>query len=359
MARALERHCGDVYCVGPLPLVSAKIAKIASRVLQGVGITYLYTHTNSISRRLGKLAQDRMRGRDCDLIFAPAGSVVLAHYSTPLPIVYLSDATQKLMVGYYPEFNGLSRSSLRVADEMERIAIKKSSHSVFPSSWAAESAVRDYGADPAAVHVVPFGANVEEWPDRSRALEGGPLDKCRMLFVGREWERKGGEIAFEALLALEQLGVDAELTVVGCTPAKGFRHPSLRVFPFLNKNNPVERAQLEELYFRSHFFLLPTRAECFSIALCEANAYGLPVLSTQTGGLLELVRDGVNGFLFPLDARGHAYASRVQEVFGSPAIYQTLRRSSREQFETRLNWDAWGRRMKAILSAAIRSPRTS
>lgn len=355
MARALQKHCGEVFCVGPLPLVSAKIAKMASRALRLVGVTYLYTHTTSMSKKLGKMAEKRMAKEACDVIFAPAGSVLLAYLRTQVPIVYLSDTTLHLMIDYNPEFTCMSAPSIRMANKIECLAIQKARQQIYPSSWAATSAIRDYGADPQSVHVVPFGANIDDWPSREKAVEPPPHDKCRLLFVGRDWAGKGGEIAFDTLLQLERLGVPAELAIVGCEPPERFRHPSLRIFPFLNKNNPEERAQLDRLYTESHFLLLPTRAECFSIALCEANAYGTPIASTYTGGLPELVREGVNGFLLPKEARGDLYAARIRDAYNNLALYRSLRISSREQFETRLNWDAWGKRVKEILAAAVDS----
>jgi glycosyltransferase involved in cell wall biosynthesis len=194
---------------------------------------------------------------------------------------------------------------------------------------------------------------MDTWPRREQALQPPPHDTCRLLFVGTNWERKGGEIAFETLLEMERLGVPVELTIVGCRPPERFRHPKLRIIPFLNKNNPEERAQLEELYVKSHFFLLPTRAECFSIALCEATAYGLPILSTNTGGLPELVWEGQNGFLLPPEARGDQYAAKLREIYNNPHKYQEMRASSREQFETRLNWDAWGKHVNEVLKVAV------
>lgn len=355
MARALETHCGDVYCVGPLPTVSAKIGKFVSRGLQKIGITYLYTHTTSISRELAKLAEAKLAARECDVIFAPAGSVVLANLKARLPIVYLSDTTFGLMRDYNPEFTRMSASSVRRADEIERRAICKAAQQVYPSSWAARSAVCDYGASPSSVHVVPFGANIDHWPDRSKALGSAPNATCRLLFVGRDWTGKGGDIAFETLVELERLGVPAELVVIGCRPPSRFRHPKLKVIPFLNKNNLEERARLESLYFDSHFALLPTRAECFSIALCEACAYGLPIISTHTGGLPELVRGGLNGLLLPTTARGGEYAARIRDLFIAPERYLAMRASSREEFEARLNWDAWGRRLRTILETACDS----
>jgi glycosyltransferase involved in cell wall biosynthesis len=167
-----------------------------------------------------------------------------------------------------------------------------------------------------------------------------------------EWDRKGGDIALETLRHLCRLGVPAELTVVGCVPPRGATHDRLRVIPFINKNDPAGRAQLDQLFLTSDFLLLPTRAECFGIAVCEAGAYGLPAFSTLTGGLAELVRDGVNGFAFPLEARGDRYAARICDVYKNAEAYQALRTTSREEYEKRLNWDAWGRQIREILWAA-------
>jgi glycosyltransferase involved in cell wall biosynthesis len=129
----------------------------------------------------------------------------------------------------------------------------------------------------------------------------------------------------------------------------------VNIVGFLNKNDPQDRLRLEKIYRHSDFFLLPTRAECYGIVFCEANAYGLPVLSTATGGIPEIVRNGVNGFLLPLEARGEAYAAHILSIFGNPAKYRKMRAASREQFETRLNWDAWGKRMNEILWSAVDS----
>jgi glycosyltransferase involved in cell wall biosynthesis len=255
-----------------------------------------------------------------------------------------------LVIDYYPEFANLSDSHKSNAEKFECSGIRRSAELIYPSSWAADSAIRDYGADPLKVHVVPFGANI----DRPELADQRSDDRpCRLLFIGTHWIRKGGDIALEALQELERLGVSAELTIVGSAPPGGFSHPRVKVVPFINKNEPAGRAYLDELFRSSDFFLLPSRAECFSIALCEANAYGLPVLSTRTGGLPELVREGINGFLFSLDARGEEFAVRIRDVFRQPSFYKALRASSREEYESRLNWDAWGKKVKPILSAAL------
>jgi glycosyltransferase involved in cell wall biosynthesis len=360
MARALEKHCGEVVNLGPLLPQSLKVGKVMNRGIRYLtGRTYLHTHTTAVSKKISRMASEKLAEANCDVIFAAAASTALAYLSTDLPIVYLSDATIRLMVDYYPEFSAMLPRSMREADEIERLAIQKSSHLVYPSSWAGQSARRDYGADPSRIHVVPFGANIDEPPAREKILKPVNRDICRLLFVGVEWGRKGGDIALETLHELHRLGLPAELTVVGCHPPHGASHKGLNVIPFINKNNSDGRAQLDRLFMTSDFFLLPTRAECFSIALCEAGAYGLPVLSTQTGGLPELIREGVNGFSFPLEARGDRYAARIFDAYKNADAYQALRISSREEYEDRLNWDAWGKRIYEILWAASLENKTA
>lgn len=353
MFRALEKHCGDVVPLGPFQPLSLKFGNMMRRsVLLVSGRKYLHAHTIRLSKRLGAMAERRILEEKCDVIFAVAGSSIVAHLRTNTPIVYLSDATVRLMVNYYEDFTDALPSHVGMADQLERQSIQRSSYFVYPSTWAADSAVRDYGADRSRVSIVPFGANMESPPSREQALRPLRRDRCRLLFVGVYWDRKGGDIAVETLFELERLGLKAELTVVGCEPKTPVHHPNLHFIPFLSKNDPQSRERLDNLYRDSDFFILPTRAECFSIALCEANAYGLPVLTTRTGGLPELVREGLNGFLFPLDARGEQYAARIRDVCADPATYEALRNSSRREFETRLNWDAWGKRVAQVIQVA-------
>ena len=354
MARALEKHCGEVFYVGPLQPLSLQLSREISRCVRLItNRTYLYTHTAYISRKLGSLIRAKIANAECDFVFAPAGSASIAFLSTDLPIFYLSDATFRLLAGYYSEFSGLLPFQIHAAEMIERFAIHKACTLIYPSIWAARSAIADYQADPAKIRVIAFGANLEVAPSRQDALRPRRKDLCRLLFVGREWVRKGGDIALETLLELEKLGLSSELVVVGCRPPYRLTHPRLRVIPFLNKNDPAERDRLYRLYLESHFFVLPTRAECFAIALCEANAFGLPVLATRTGGLVELIREGVNGFLFAPEAHGDRYAAVIRELITDRAKYENLRTSSRAEYESRLNWDAWGNQMACAFQAAM------
>ena len=56
--------------------------------------------------------------------------------------------------------------------------------------------------------------------------------------------------------------------------------------------DPQNRQRLEQIVSKSHRLLLPTRAECYGIVFCEANAYGLPVFATRVGGIPTIVKEG-------------------------------------------------------------------
>ena len=125
----------------------------------------------------------------------------------------------------------------------------------------------------------------------------------------------------------------------------------MTVIPFLDKNDPDQSQILIENYLSADIFLLPTRSECYGIVFCEASAYGLPSLTTATGGVPDVVRDGENGFCLPLEADGSAYADKIEMILADRSAFEALRRSSRDLYETQLNWDIWGAQIMAELQS--------
>lgn len=354
MARALQKYCGDITPIGPLKPFGQLVGKAVNKAVNYLtGRRYLYSHTKSLSGQFARLIEPKILGKNFDIIFGSAASTELAYLHTDVPVVYTSDSTVALMIDYNPSFSRVLNSSLRAADAIERRAIEKASLVLYSSTWAAQSAVNHYHASSAKVRVIPFGANLDEYPDAVAVLKKAPSRECHLLFIGVDWDNKGGPIAYEALLGLEKLGIPASLTVVGCVPPKQFHHQEMRVVPYIDKNDAKGRALLSELYSAADFFLLPTRTECYGIAFCEACAFGLPVIATDTGGVSEIVKNNSNGFLLHESARGADYAKVISDVYSDPARYMDLRKSCREQFEMRLNWDAWGTQVARFVSELV------
>jgi len=285
-------------------------------------------HTEAFARGLAR----NLRKYDLDkydLLFS-IGSSDIAFLRTETPIVHMTDATFAQMVGYYDGFDmGTKRNA--AADAIQRAAYDNSAQLVLMSQWAAASARNDYGVPEHKINVLRFGANLEVPSSLPPKREDG---KLRLLFVGKEWQRKGGTIAVDALNALRRRGIDATLTMVGClVPPELVRTPGLQIIPYVEDVTP---------YFReSDAFILPTRAECAGIVFCEASAYGLPCFATWTGGVPDYVEDGVNGFLLPPSAGGEDFAARIAETFADPDVVEKLRQGARRKYERELNWDAW------------------
>jgi glycosyltransferase involved in cell wall biosynthesis len=357
IARALEAQGCEILFVGPLrerwgPLFKAKHAwhKLVLRR------NYTRDREPVIVRGFARQILAAIEGKGIDVIVSP-GAVAIGRLDTPIPIVTWSDATFACLNGYYASCDNFTRATERMAKALEREAFARTAVSVFTSRWAAESAIRDCGADPARVRVIPFGAVLDEPPTLDQveaAVARRPTDLCRLLFLAVEWDRKGGDVAMAAAAELNRMGIPTELHCVGITPPpEATASPFVRSHGFIKKFTTAGREKLDRIMSESHFLIMPSRAEAYGLAPCEANAWGVPGLCTATGGLTEVIRPGVNGALFPVDEKGSAYAGEIASLVRDPLRYRTLCRTSRQEYETRLNWDSAGRAMRAVLDEVV------
>lgn len=152
------------------------------------------------------------------------------------------------------------------------------------------SLVDDYGCAPEKIRCVGAGANVVPGfagagPAAFEAGERSP----RILFVGVDWERKGGP---ELVRAFERVSAEVpglELVIVGCEPELDV--PGVQVV------GRVAREALHAHYERASIFCLPTRREPYGVALVEAMHFGLPIVATRVGAVPEIVAEGETGLL--------------------------------------------------------------
>ncbi|MBW2705535.1 MAG: glycosyltransferase family 4 protein [Deltaproteobacteria bacterium] len=355
MGSALERQVGRVDYIGPISIPGQDFKVKLARLIHRISGKRTYPfRTLSAAKHFAQEISHQLAERSYDLIFAPAASVEIAYLETEIPIIYISDATFALMQEVYPIFSSMPPASVEAEQFFERTALDRARLILFPSQWAARSAVDHYGIARDKISLIPFGANLDREPDRQAVLGRNVGAKIKILFLAKEWQRKGGAIALDTLRNLEKMGVAAELTVCGVTPPSGESHPSMRVVPYLDKNIPGDRNQFERILSESHLLLLPTRTECYGVVFCEANAYGLPVFATRVGGIPAIVEDGLNGYLLPLEAEGKDFAERIARACLNPETYQTLNRGARERYEKVLNWDAWAQTVRKTIQDTLR-----
>lgn len=177
---------------------------------------------------------------------------------------------------------------------VNREAFRRSAALVTFSHWAAVSLSDDYGIDADKITVLPPGVDLHRFTPARGSPPSGPV---RVLFVGGDFQRKGGE---DLLGAVSQLQGMVELDVV--TSAQAVRNvPGIRFHTGLSNKSP----ELPELYRSADIFALPTHGDCSPIAIVEAMASALPVAACRVGGVGELVAHGESGFLVPTASPDH------------------------------------------------------
>ena len=286
----------------------------------------------------------------CDVLFAPMQSGALYHLETPVPVIYLSDATYHVMVDYY--WFDIPRKDIDECELIEKTAMDKAAALVYPCRWASDSAVRDYGQSRDKITLARFGPNFEIKSIVPHVFSfDGHLD---VLFVGVDWERKGGQLAVDACKWLNDNGIDTTLHIVGIKKLdKGTASlPFVENAGFLDKNNPDDYAALVRLYSQAGCFLLPTRAECTGVSFCEAEAYGLPCFTHDTGGVSDYVFDGESGCLLPLGSTGEDFGRKIKECVVNGEMERMSRRAP-ELARERLSWDKWASAMTEVIEKVL------
>jgi glycosyltransferase involved in cell wall biosynthesis len=219
-----------------------------------------------------------------------------------------------------------------------RVFARAAAHAPW-STWVRDSLIADYGVAPERIEVIPPGVDTATWAVADPG--GGPM---RILFVGGDFSRKGGDLLLQAVAALD----DSELRAV--TRSDIGRQPRVEAVHGLTPNDPA----LRELFRTSDVFVLPSRAETFGIAAVEAAAAALPVVVTNVGGLADLVIDGTTGFAIEPDD-GDGLIAALRRLEADPELRRSMGRAARHraerEFDARTNAD----RLVDVALAAVSS----
>jgi glycosyltransferase involved in cell wall biosynthesis len=212
----------------------------------------------------------------------------------------------------------------------------------FASTWALEGARKLTKAE--KLRVLPFGSSLPV-KHTARDIACQAADKrtrrkneCELLFIGVNWQRKGGAIAVETARLLNENGIRAKLRVAGSQPEGQIPH-FVEPLGFINKSSEEGLQKLIDLYRSADFFILPTQAEAAGIVFSEASSFGLPCITYATGGVPEYVRNGVNGFCLEPGAPAARFATEIQRILSDHSEYEALATGGFQEYVQRLNWE--------------------
>lgn len=327
----MEQHLGhQTYYqnlkrfVDPEPEIAATWAPITyQRDRSRERLAFLSAHLRGTL--VGRRQVRRALAHPADVVFfnTQVPAVLGGRLTRRRPYVIATDITPiqyDQMGGFYghrPDRPG----PLRFYKHRRNVATLRRANWLLPwSTWVRDSLIRDYGADPQRVEVLPPGIDLERWQPAHHRPEG-PL---RILFVGGDMERKGGDLLFQAFRALPP--GSAELLLI--TRSQVEPQAGVQSYYGLQPNSP----ELIDIYRAADIFVLPTYAEAFGVAAIEAAAVGLPAIVTAVGGLTDTVVEGETGFLIqPGDLA--RLTARLRLLADQPELRTRLGRAARRRAE--------------------------
>jgi glycosyltransferase involved in cell wall biosynthesis len=196
------------------------------------------------------------------------------------------------------------------------------------SQWAKQSFVEDYGCREQDVVVIPPGIDLERFSVTDERQHELP----RILFVGGDFLRKGGDVLLRVFR--QRLRGKAELVLV--TRDANINESGVTTHRNVEPNSDA----LLKLYREADIFVLPTRADCYSLVCMEAMACGLPCVTTNVGGIGDILDEGKTGHLLAVDdtaGLGDVLEALVADPAQRREMGQRCREVALSRFDSREN----------------------
>mgnify|MGYP001214779645 CR=1 FL=1 len=247
-------------------------------------------------------------------------------------------------------FGRFSQRRVDAAVEVQRGVLHDACHVFALSEWTKQSIVDDFDVDPSNVTVVYAGSNL-----RIDASLQQARNRREILFVGIDWERKGGPLLLEAFRIARQRLPDVTLSIVGCSPQ--VHDTGVVVEGFLDRRNPAEFERLSRCYLRAACMCLPSLFDPFPNAIIEAATAGLPTVAIDNGSRREAVIDQQTGIL-ARSPDAEAIAEALVALLEDPARCEAMGREAQRRSET-FTWAHVIARIGAVAASPGSDPATA
>lgn len=356
--QALQKHVGDVEILATDWHWLEPLRRLIGRLPVSIIMRLRWRLHLLLGGLINRGRQNELAAGDYDVLFGAYSYHSLYKLKKPAAIisVYTSDATpttykQSEIGQSFGSFLSISRLMDPWVERTERVVFSGTDLLIWPSQWVHDASVKLHHLAPERSIVVPWGANIADPGPEETPPKLAQNHTIKLLLIGRNWFAKGGPVAFDTMQNLRAHGFDAHLTVIGCTPPDFHRNDFVTVHPNLDKSDPAQLLTFTNALRAAHFMVMPT-FESYGFAMCEASAYGLPVLCWRIGGVP--VRNGINGQALPKTAGPEDFTEIIEGYIKDPEKYLNLRKSTYAEYSDHLNWDAWG---KAVAKAITIHPR--
>ena len=183
------------------------------------------------------------------------------------------------------------------------------------SHWAKKSVIEEYNIEEEKVTIVYPGVNLTKLMLSDHSIKD-IKKRFNILFVGGDFERKGGQDVLEVFL--QTFSEEAELNLVTKASIE-CQHPHVHIHNDVQAYSP----KWLELYLQADVFVMPTHFEAFGLVFIEAMAAGLPVITTSINAIPEMVIQGETGFLIQPGDRQNL-AGKIRALMENPTLSRQI-----------------------------------
>lgn len=351
---SLEKQGNEVYCIYGFHPKESLCWKIKKFIFKLFHKDVVFKRTFNASKQWAKYISNKLE-TDTDAILS-LGTLQIASLETKIPIfIYVDGIFEQMRIDY--RWTRLSNSSIKEANALEQKALDRCACIISCAIKTKEAILKNYRIDKEKIEIVPLGANWDKSPSYDsiiNSINNRSATKCKLLFVGVDWERKGADIVLDTAKILIERGMNIEVHLCGIKKIPIHLPDYVHNHGFLNKSRKKDLVLLDKLFSDSHFLFVPSRAEAYGLVFCEASAYGLPSISHKIGGLTTTVVDGINGKLFDLGTKPSVFAEYIFNMFSNQKLYKSLCMSSLQRYKSYLNWDVSGKKLNDIIKTKLK-----
>ena len=192
------------------------------------------------------------------------------------------------------------------------------------TKWAADILEHGCAVPKERIHPIHVGLDLSRWASpHPRSTTAGR--RLRILFVGGEFERKGGALLLRVFE--DHFSGVAELHIVSSRAP-----PSHSTDVFIYPGFPVGDERLVRLYADCDVLAVPTEADLIPWVYMEAMAMGMPCIGTAVGAIAEVIDDGVTGFVIPPSDEA-ALASALRLLMDDARLREEMGAAGRKKVE--------------------------
>ena len=269
-------------------------------------------------------------------MFAPT----LNYKNLNVPYVTLNDYTMTL-ANKYIDFS-TPHSHMKKWLKLEKDVYENAKFIFATSDNTRKSFINDYGIESRKVITVRYGVTLKYTPKSNKTY-----DTKTILFLGKNFKRKGGFVLLEAFKKVREEIKDAKLIIAGAN--KDFlkiNQPGVQMLGY------VENRNINNLFEKASVFVMPSLCEAFGLVFLEAMSHKLPCIGTTIDAMPEIIEDGKTGFLVPPEDID-LLSEKIITLLRNPDLCSTMGSEGYKQLNQKFSWDELGEKIDAHLRQCL------